>query len=234
MNNEVVTLLAVGALTAALLWCWTRRLVAWLRWKREHKAEAERREMLGAACREVSEYWRELSEPWYWLAVSGAGKVNSLEKEKIELQDKLKQATGNIRVTLPRNSCITQQIQSAIEGLDRIGERIGKLDIGEENREGLRYEIESLAEKLANILREFSGGGGTACPDDSEDDFGAARALEPGSGGTSATQAADPVQGLDADAVSPPPSNNGPPVRQRNRRKQTSRRRRSKDRGTER
>ena len=146
MNNEAAMLSALGALTAALIWCWMQRLLAWYRWnssKRVREAAAERSEMLGAAYRIVSEYW-------YWLAVAGAKNVNSLEKN-IELQDKLKQATGDIGLTLPRNSCITQQIQSAIEGLDRIGERIGKLDIGEENREWLRYEIESLAEKLTTV-----------------------------------------------------------------------------------
>ena len=225
--NERVALLVVGALTAAFIWCWMRRLFAWHRWnssKREREAVAERSDMLSAAIRVVNDHWK-------MLAVGGARTVERLENEIIELQDKLKLATRDIRHTVPRNSCLTRWIQSAIEDLEKIDERIGRLDIGEENREGLRYEIESLAEKLANILRESSGGsGGTACPNDSED----ARALEPGSGGTSATQAVDPVQGLDADAASPPPSNNGPPVRLPNRRKRTSRRRRSKDGRTER
>ena len=229
--NERVALFMVGVLTAALTWCWMRRLFAWRRWnssKREREAVAERSEMLRAAIRIVRDHWE-------MLAVGGARTVERLEKENTELQDKLKLATRDMRHKVPRNSCLTRWIQSAIEGLDKIDERIGKLDIGEENREELRYEVESLAEKLANILRESSGGsGGTACPDDSEDDFGAARALEPGSGATSATQAVDPVQGLNANATSPPPSNNGPPVRLPNRRKQTSRRRRSEDGGRER
>ena len=224
MNNEAAMLSALGALTAALIWCWMQRLLAWYRWnssKRVREAAAERSEMLGAAYRIVSEYW-------YWLAVAGAKNVNSLEKN-IELQDKLKQATGDIGLTLPRNSCITQQIQSAIEGLDRIGERIGKLDIGEENREWLRYEIESLAEKLTNILKEFSGDD-TAGSDDSEDDSGAAHAREPGSGGTPSEQAAVPDQLGTLPPETPRPSDDNPSVGPRDVRKNRRRRGRDDDR----
>ena len=178
MNNEIGMLLAVGALSGLLLLCLLRRLTAWLRWKRrtrEHRAEAERCEMLVAACRVVSDYW-------YSMAVAGAEKVNGLEQENIELQGKLKQASGDIGLPLPRNSKIVKVMQSAIEDLEKIDDRIGKLDIDEEHREWLRYEIASLAEKIANILKMLSGGGSGS--KDSEDDFGAACALKLGSGGT--------------------------------------------------
>ena len=131
MNYEVVTLyIVVGALTMALLLCLSRPLTAWLRSKsseRKHKAEAERREMRDAAIRVTGEFWQ-------CLATGGLNKVNRLEKELI---DKLKLATGDKGLTLPRNSCITQQMQSAIEGLDKIGRHIANLAINEEESASL-------------------------------------------------------------------------------------------------
>ena len=225
MDYEVVTLyVVVGALTMALLMCLARHRTAWLRSKspgRKNEAEAERREMRDAAFRVTGEYWK-------MRAVAGARRVERLEKWITEHHTR-KLTTGDIGL-LPRNSCITQQMQSAIEGLDEIGHHVAILAIHEEERASLNLDIEELAAKLDKILHQLKVGGG----EDPEDDFGAERGLEPGTGGTSSAPAADPLQRLDADAASPPLSNHGAPVRQPNRWKQTSRRRRPKDGRTER
>ena len=210
MNNEcIVTLIAAGALIGALFWCWTRRLTAWLRWKREQQAEAERL----AACREVSEKYRELSE-------IRRKRAELLEKENIKLHDALRQATGDVGFTLPRDSSIATVMQSAIEVLKQIDERISMLDIGEENRERLRYELEKLMEKLTDTLEEFSGND-AAGSDDPEDDFGAARALELGSGGTPIEQAAAPDQPGTLPPETPRPSNDNPSTGPRDVRKKS-------------
>ena len=221
MNDEDVALLIVGALIAALLWSWTRRSLAWQRSKREHRTEAERTEMLGAAIRVVSNHWET-------LAIGGAGRVERLEKQIIELQNAHEPAVGDTGLSMPRNSRTTQQVRAAIEGLDTVGHQVANLAVDGEERASLNLDIEELAARLHRILRRLKPEGG----EDSEDDFGTERGLAPATSGTSTAQPADSGQWYDADAASPLPSSNGPPLRQSRRTKRQ--RRRSKDGGTER